>query len=338
MKNKIERKIKSDLSGYKGKKILITGGRGYLAANIVDALKDVSCGITLLDMVPPAGRRPVSAARITDVAADIRTLRDWSALLRGTDIVFHLAAQTSIKAAAADPLSDQQINVFPMLVMLETCRKQKFRPAVIFASTVTAAGIPGKLPVDESFRELPPSVYDLHKTIAENYLEYYAAAGAVSGGTLRLANVYGPGPKSGSADRGILNMMVRKALNGEELPLYGNGKYIRDYVYVKDVAAAFLAAGVKADRLKGRRFIIGSGDGNSLLQAFRLVSERAALKTGRKARIVRVMPQGGVTALDKRNFIANSGLFSRTTGWRARYALAEGLDGTIAYYADSAGG
>lgn len=337
MKNGTERKRDLLLRKYSGKNILITGGRGYLAANLVAALENINCRITLLDMSPLPGRRPAAAARIKDVAADIRDLRDWSGLLRGTDIVFHLAAQTSIKAADTDPVSDLAVNVMPMLSMLETCRKGNFRPAVIFASTVTAAGIPRKLPVDESFRELPPSVYDLHKTMAEDYLEYYAASGAVSGGTLRLANVYGPGPKSGSADRGILNLMVRKALKGEDLPLYGDGKYIRDYVYVKDVAAAFLAAGLKAGGLKGRRFVIGSGKGHSLLQAFRLVSEIAALRIGKKARIIRIAPQGGITPLDKRNFIADSGLFRKTTGWRAKYGLPEGIEGTIASYLGSSG-
>lgn len=337
MKNGTERKRDLLSRKYFGKNILITGGRGYLAANLVAALENINCRVTLLDMSPLSGRRPAAAARIKDVTADIRGLQDWPSLLRGTDIVFHLAAQTSVKTADADPVSDLAVNVLPMLGMLETCRKLKFRPAVIFASTVTAAGIPRRIPVDESFRGLPPSVYDLHKTIAEDYLEYYAASGAVSGGTLRLANVYGPGPKSGSADRGILNMMVRKALKGEDLPLYRDGKYIRDYIYVKDVAAAFLSAGLKADGLKGRRFVIGSGKGHSLLQAFSLVSERAALRTGKKARIVRIAPQGGITPLDKRNFIADSGLFRKTTGWRAEYGLPEGIEDTIAFYLESAG-
>lgn len=337
MKKIAERKQKLFFSGYSGKRVLITGGRGYLAANLVDALKNTNCRITLLDMAPAPGRRPASAARIKDVTADIRGLRDWSSLLRGIDIVFHLAAQTSIKAADADSVSDLAVNVLPMLTMLESCRKGKFKPAIIFASTVTAAGIPRRLPVDESFRGQPSSIYDLHKTIAEDYLEFYAASGAVSGGTLRLANVYGPGPKSGSADRGILNLMVRKALKGECLPLYGDGKYIRDYVYVKDVAAAFLSAGLKAACLKGRRFIIGSGKGHSLLQAFLLVSEKAALRTGKKVPIVRIVPQSGVTLLDKRNFIADSGLFKKTTGWRPVYGLPEGIEGTIAFYLESAG-
>ncbi|MBI4801979.1 MAG: NAD-dependent epimerase/dehydratase family protein [Elusimicrobia bacterium] len=332
MRNRTELERGRVLRKYSGKRLLITGGRGYLAANLVDALKNISCAVTLLDTAPPPERRPAAAARIKDVVADLRGLRDWSALLRGTDFVFHLAAQTSAGAADKDPLSDQAVNVLPLLALLETCRKRKFRSAVIFASTVTAAGIPKRLPVDESFREVPPTVYDLHKTIAESYLEYYAAAGAVSGAALRLANVYGPGPKSASADRGILNRMILKALKGWDLPVYGAGSYIRDYVYAGDVAAAFLAAGVKAAGLKGRRFIVGSGKGYSLRQAFRLVSERAALKTGNKARIVRVKPPGGAPAVDKRNFIADTGLFRKSAGWRPLYGLAEGIDATIAYY------
>ncbi len=320
------------ISGYSGKNILITGGRGYIAASVVEALKGVMCSIELLDRSPAPVKRPKTLARVTDIAADIRDPRIWRKVLKGIDVVFYFAGQTSVKVADMDPLCDHSVNVLPFLELLETCRKVGSRPVIIFAGTVTSAGIPEKLPVDETFQKDPATFYDLHKLMAEQYLRYYSELGAVRGAILRLANVYGPGPRSSSADRGILNQMIWKALKGEDITLYGSGKPIRDYIYVGDVADAFLAAGLNADKVNGRSFIIGSGRGYSLGDAFRLVRERAARRTGKMSRIVRVKPPVASSAADARNFIADPRLFARATGWRPRYDMAGGIDAAIEYY------
>ena len=124
------------------------------------------------------------------------------------DVVFHRAAQTSTYAANRVPRADLDNNVLPMLMMLQAGCERELPPAVIYASTVTICGLPDRLPVDEQFPDVPVTVYDLHKQMAENYLKYHVRVGAAAGAALRLANVYGPGPRSSRADRGILNQMV----------------------------------------------------------------------------------------------------------------------------------
>lgn len=322
---------------FRSKNILITGGAGYIGYNIIRLLKDTDCRIVCLDPAQPPVF-PGSRATIEHAAEDIRDMAIWPARLKGIDVVFHLAAQTSVYRANSEPLADIEINVLPELNMLETCRREGYKPAIILSSSVTVFGLPDRLPVDETRRDSPVSMYDLHKIAAENYLAFYCQQGAVSGASLRLANVYGPGPKSGSADRGILNAMVRKALNREDLSLYGSGEFIRDYVYVEDVAAAFLLAAAKADRLSGERFIIGTGQGRTLAEAFKTVAGKASLKRGCHVSVVSVPPPPGLSSIENRNFIADFGKFHRATGWTPAWDFNRGVDATIEHYLDECGG
>jgi UDP-glucose 4-epimerase len=312
-------------------KILITGAGGYLAAAILRLLKDRCSHIVRVgrrkERFPPVA----GTSRITDLAGDIRSRTLWESALEGTDIVFHLAAQTSVALAEEDPWDDLQVNVAPMLHLLETCRHRRWNPTVLFAGTVTVAGLPQTLPVDESHPENPITVYDLHKLMAEKYLKYYAGRGFVRGAILRLANVYGPGPRSSSADRGVMNQMIWKAVRGEPLTVFGTGKQIRDYVYVDDVARAFAAATQNIENINGRHFVIGSGRGCSILEAAALIADRVRLKTGRQPEVRRIEPPQRPSEIDARNFVADTRSFSGATGWTPQVPLTDGVDRTIQY-------
>jgi UDP-glucose 4-epimerase len=311
-----------------GKKILVTGGSGYLAASLLSLLRDVDCQVTRLDLKHDAAA-PGGMARIIDVDGDVSRIETWQENLPAADIVFHFAAQTSVYLSNNDPLADNLRNVQPMLYLLETCRQKGLHPVVIFSGTVTVTGMPQRIPVDETHPDEPVTMYDVHKLMAENYLKYYSRQGIVDGAILRLANVYGPGPSSSSADRGILNMMVKKAVNGEDLTLYGKGEFLRDYIYVQDVAAAFLLAAINIAKVKGQHFVLGTGKGTTLAEAFKLVTERVTAKTGKKVNVVSVDPPAGLSLIENRNFVANSGKFTGLTGWQAETSLAAGIDEII---------
>jgi nucleoside-diphosphate-sugar epimerase len=321
--------MKEMKESYAGKHILITGSTGYLATSLLDMLKDANCRIVRLSR-PGTIFAPVDgAAQIENLAKDIRERSTWERALEGVDIVFHFAAQTSVYAAGENPLDDLDINVLPMLHLLETCRQKAWRPTVLFSGTVTEAGIPTTLPVDETHPDNPITIYDLHKLVAENYLKYYVRQGIVHGAVLRLANVYGPGPKSSSADRGILNKMVQMALNGEPLTVYGTGVHLRDYIYVKDVVLAFLKAGISIDRLNGQHFVIGSGQGHTIAEAISLVAGRVALETGQRVPVVHIEPPTPQSPIETRDFIADTTRFQQATGWSPQVSLAQGIDLTI---------
>jgi len=271
--------------------------------------------------------------RIEVLLGDVCDPGVWSKALRDTDFVFHFAAQTSVPRAEADPHADYDVNAGAMLQLLEACRAGHYAPVIVFAGTTTQAGVPSRLPVDETHPEAPVTMYDLHKLIAELYLKHYTAQGFVRGVTLRLANVYGPGPNAGSADRGVLNRMMRNALNREPLTVFGSGEYVRDYIYIDDVTAAFLAAGACIERVQGRSFVLGTGAPHTVREAINLVADRVALKTGWRVPVRHVDPPVPLHAIERRNFVADSTRFREATGWSPHVPLLEGIDRTVAYLA-----
>ena len=324
--------MNNPINYFQGKKLLLTGGAGYLAANLILRLQDIDCRIIRFDR-PEAFFVPVKGKlRIQDITGDISDIGIWDTLIDGVDVIFHFAAQTSVYLAEQKPQKDFDINVMPMFHLLEACREKDLQPAIIFSGTVTEAGLPVRLPVDETHPDLPITFYDLHKWMAENYLKYYVRQGVVKGAILRLVNVFGPGPASSSADRGVLNLMVRRALQGETLTVYGKGDYLRDYVYVDDVVYAFLLAASNIESINGKHFVIGSGEGHTIAEAFNLVKECVERRTDKRVSVVHVDPPSNLSQIETRNFVANAGLFRELTGWNPQYSLIKGIDRTIDSY------
>jgi nucleoside-diphosphate-sugar epimerase len=306
---------------------LVTGASGYLAHALMRRLVAEGARVAALTRGALAGA--AGAAPDEVLVGDVTDAGVWDEVLGETDVVYHLAAQTNVYVAQDDPLADLRINALPVLRALEACAKRSDPPALVLAGTSTQCGIPARLPVDESHPDAPVTIYDLHKLLAERYLEQFAARGLARGTCLRLVNVYGPGPASRSAGRGVLNVMIRKALSGERLTVYGRGERLRDYAYVEDVARAFTCAGARLEAVNGRHFVVGTGRGHTLADAARLVVERAARRTGRHAEIVHVDPPPGLSPIEDRDFVADSSAFTRATGWRAQVGLEEGIDRTI---------
>lgn len=316
------------------KKILLTGGNGYLAYNLIDALKDVDLEITRFDLKIDDWSYLSEGhnIKIKSVEGDIRDRKLLELILPGCDIVFHFAAQTSVYVADNDPVSDININLLPLVLILDICEKNHLCPVILFAGTATEHGISKELVVNEEAVDYPVTIYDLNKSLAGTYLEYYCRRGIVRGATLRLANVYGPGPKSSSKDRGIVNLMIKRALNNTPLTLYGNGEYIRDYVYISDVVNAFLSGAMNIDRINGQFFYIGTGKGHTISDLFNIIVERTYLKTGLRSDIHNVALPENMSVIETRNFIADITRFLEKTDWQPTTDLEQGIDSTITYF------
>lgn len=327
--------IDQDIQFFSGKRILVTGASGYLATNLINSLKNVECTIIRLSR-DSARLVPINGiANILNITGAISRIEIFEEILKDVDIVFHFAAQTSVYIAAENPLADLEVNVVPMLNLLESCKNMHGKPIIIFSGTVTEAGIPKSLPVNETHEDIPVTIYDVHKLMAENYLKCYSQHGIVYGTILRLSNVYGPGPKSSKADRGVMNMMIHKALVGEPLTVYGEGNCLRDYVYVEDVIFAFLRAAIHIERLNGKHFVIGSGDGHTIVQGINLVADRVAVKTGVRVQVKHIDPPSSQSPIEERNFVADSQQFTKETGWQAHYPLKDGIDRTLEVFSKS---
>ncbi|OGX40219.1 MAG: hypothetical protein A3C53_04930 [Omnitrophica WOR_2 bacterium RIFCSPHIGHO2_02_FULL_68_15] len=313
-----------------GARILVTGGAGFLGSHIVRQLASIPCEILRAGRTAAPPPAPEGPARIVDVVGDVRRRRFWQQRLPGMDLVCHCAAQTSGAAADADPVTDFDTNVRPLVHLADLGRDGGRRPIVLLAGTVTELGMPQRLPADHTHPDDPKTLYDLHKWMAGRYLLYAVRAGALRGAVLRLPNLYGPGPMAAHPDRGVLNRMIRKALDGGPLTVYGAGDSVRDYLYVEDAARAFLMAAAAVEPVNGRHWVLGSGAGHTIAQAFQLVAEQAARLTGRPVPVVHQEPPAAQPAIDARHFVADPAPFTRATGWRPQTTLAEGIARTLA--------
>ena len=323
----------SYLSHYENKTVLVTGGAGFLGFNVVRALSPIACDIIVLKNKSHIREDDFSdTAKISIVKGDICDKIVWENILKHVDIVFHFAAQTSSQIANKTPSLDLESNLLPIVNFVETCQRIKLFPHIVFSGTATQVGLTNTYPVNETLRDLPITVYDIDKLAAEKYLQYYSNQLEGNAAILRLANVYGPGPRSGSADRGILNLMVRKALKGEPLTVYGKGHFVRDYVYIDDVVSAFLIAGANMNVVEGEYYLIGSGEGHTILDMVGLVRDEVARRTGRQAEIVHIPPPENLSQIESRNFVADTAKFNAATGWKPMVSLVDGINRIIKHF------
>ena len=318
-------------AAFEGRRIVVTGGSGFIASALIARLARVKCSI--LRVLRPA--TPVPAAPSGPADCELRRgdlgQREFCAgVLPGADYLFHFAAQTSVYEAERDRAADRKVNVLPMRQLLDAAGDTGARPFFVFAGSATQCGLAERGLVDEALPDQPVTVYDRHKLEAEAMLEEAVRGGSARGTTLRLANVYGPSAAHDSADRGVLNRMMRRAMHGEALTLYGDGAQLRDYLYIDDAVDAFLAAAIGAARTDGRHFVVGCGEGRSLAEAFAAVAQAAERMTGRKAPVMRVPPPAGLSPIEARSVATNAARFRAATGWVPRVAFADGIERTLA--------
>ncbi|MCA9400228.1 MAG: NAD-dependent epimerase/dehydratase family protein [Candidatus Omnitrophica bacterium] len=324
---------------YKDKTILVTGAAGYLGTSLLHALAGQSCKILGVDRAGAQWTLPAhSKAAIETFERDIKDPDFWDEWIPKAEIIYHFAAQTSVYVANEDPVADYAINVLPVVHYVQSSTQLKKKVPFLFSSTATVVGVTDSFPIDETHHEDPVTVYDLHKLTAEKYLKYDQKTRGGKGVVLRLANVYGPGVRGSQLDRGITNLMVQRALRGEEMTVYGEGGYVRDYVYIDDIIQAFLLAGQYHQRLHGGHFLIGRGEGFTFLEMMELIKVLVERDTHRDVSIKQVAPPEHLSPIEFRHFVADHRLFMFKTAWEPAVSLEDGLKRTIHYYANLANG
>lgn len=320
-------------SYYEGKRIVVTGAFGYIGSAIVNILSDISCNLVLLTREKKKKVFKQASRALTQIIQfDIAKENNWDEILKNTDIIFHLAAQTSSRLADQDPVLDLKTNVLPVAAIIESAKKQKKPPQIVYSATVTQAGLTPKLPVTEDFKDAPITIYDINKLTAEKYLQFYAQRLGGKAVSLRLSNIYGPSFTNLGGDRNIVNNMIIKALSGENLPVYGKGDFIRDYVYISDVASAFLLAGINMEKISGNYYIISSGKGSTFLDVMNLIVKQVGIINRKRVRIDHIEAPIGLSPIEFRNFIGDSMRFKKSTNWQIEVKLEEGVKKTIEYF------
>lgn len=314
------------------KKVLITGSSGYLGWNLINEISKFNCTIFCCSRNENIDLPKNTKAKIKKIKIDYQDEENLRPYLLDTDIVYHLASQTSIYKAEENSLADFESNVKPLMLILEICRIENIFPIIIFTGTSTQCGMKSRLPISEKVEDVPITIYDFHKLQSEKLLEFYCRKKIVQGTTFRLTNVYGPGPKSSSKDRGILNIMIKKALRNEKLTIYGDGEFIRDYVFIDDVIWVLINAPNKIEKLNQRHFVLGSGEGKAIYKALELISNLAKKYTDNNVEILKVKPPEGLHEIESRNFIANIRSLNKAIGYKPIVNLENGIELTLKHY------
>lgn len=315
---------------YENKTVAITGASGYIASVLIDALQKTPARILCISR---RDMRTISGAEI--IRADVRASDCWGEIVAKADVIFHLAGNTSVYSAMKDPSDSLNSTVLPITHLVMAAQTSGRRPRVVFASTATVYGLTSNLPVSEDAPTAPITNYDLHKLFAEKQLGLASNQEILEGVSLRLANVYGASSGNSSADdRGILNKITMQALQGTNLKLYGDGNYLRDYVYINDVVRAFMIAGIK-EGVVGRSFNVASSKGVTVREAFNLVAEQVARVTGKIISIENSPWPAGADPIEFRNFVADITSFQNSAGWYPTINLNEGVDRMIEHFSNN---
>ncbi len=322
-----------DYSALNGKRVLITGGLGFIGSNLAHRCVELGARVTLLDAcIEPYGWNPANIEAIRDdvsfVKGDVRDRELVTRLVQGQDMVFHLAAQVGREISIEKPELDVAINCTGTVNVLEACRQSGRGPKVVFAGSRGQIGEPVRLPVDESHPQNPTDVYGINKMAGEQYLLLYGKIYEFPVVSLRLNNVYGPRCQMHAGFYGILNWFMANAMTGKPITVYGEGRQTRDYVYISDVVDAFVRVAV-AENTAGEVYFVGSGVETVFIDMVR--------------EIVRAVGQGEIVhvpfpelrdKIDIKRFVVSYRKIEEAVGWQPRVDLRTGVEQTYAFYAE----
>ena len=319
----------------RGKKVLITGGAGFLGSSLAERLVKLGAEVNvLIKSGTDVSRLKNINEKIKIVDGDLTKKESLIEVIKEKDFLFHLAWQTDLKKSNTEPQKDISQDLIGLVNILETCKEHNQKIKIIFSSTVTIIGDVNEIPVDEFHEEKPISIYDVNKFVGEKYLFNYYKNYGIKFCVLRLSNVFGEKQKIDNPSRGILNFMIGKAIRGESLTVYGKGDFIRDYTYSEDYVDAFILSAVSKNT-NGEIFILGSEQGrtfNSVVETIKKIGEEI---TKKEIAIIHIEPpnqQRGEEKINNRNFIANSERFKKATGWFAKTNFEEGVKKTFEYH------
>jgi UDP-glucose 4-epimerase len=320
-----------DLARFRHADVLVTGGLGFLGSNLAIGLVGLGARVTLLDaMLDDHGGNLFNIEpirnRVVVNFGDVRDEHTLKHLVTGRDYVFHLAGQNDHVRSLTDPFPDIDINIKGSARLLEACRR--FNPGVrlVYSGTRGEYGPAATLPVREDQPPSPRGIYELSSLTAQQLFKIYNDNHGLPSVTLRLSNTYGERAQMKHDRFGVANWFVRLALDGATIPVFGDGRLLRDFVYVHDVIDAMLRCAA-TDAAYGEVFNVG----NSRAWSFRELAETVVRATGSGRWELRPFPPERV-AQEPGDYCSDVTKIGRIVGWRPTTSLEDGVRDTIAFY------
>lgn len=317
---------------FEKKRVVITGGLGFIGSNLAIKLVRLGARVTIIDsMIPEYGGNLFNINEIKNEVqinfSDVRDEHSMNFLVRDVDLMFNLAGQVSHVDSMQDPWTDLEINTKSQLSILEACRKYNPDIKIVFASTRQIYGKPEYLPVDENHPLRPTDVNGINKLAGEWYHVLYHNVYGVKTVSLRMTNTYGPRLLMKHNRQGFMGWFIRKVIDGEGVGIFGTGKQLRDLNYIDDVIEALLICG-SDNSLNGQIFNLGAVPPISLEAIAKLL-----IKINGAGKYKLIPFPNEAKKIDIGDYYASYQKFNRCTGWKPSVSYEEGFRKTLAYYA-----
>ena len=310
-------------------RVVVTGGAGFIGSALVDQLVKRGDQILVIDNFSAGSEKNLEEAKNSSAKelvienCDIRNPETTKLITDyGPSVIFHLAAQVDVRSSVKDPLNDLETNLVGLIRVLEGARKAETTKIVLASSGGTIYGEPDakQLPLNEDSPWNPLSPYGVSKLAGGLYVNAYSSLYGLRGTTLALANVYGP-RQDPHGEAGVVAIFAGKLLNGEPCTIYGTGMQTRDFVYVDDVASAFVAAIESGD---GKLLNIGTGTETSIQYLY----EEMALASG----IESAPEKGAERSGEIERSSLDPSLAKKILGWTPQTNLRDGIHSTLGWF------
>ncbi|MEJ5292128.1 MAG: GDP-mannose 4,6-dehydratase [Candidatus Methanosuratincola sp.] len=309
--------------------ILVTGGAGFIGSHLVERLIERGDSVRILDDLSAGDLSGISRLLRTGAATFVRgDIRDGGTVMeatRGCELVYHLAAQSSVPKSTENPALDLEANIIGTHNVLRAAKECGAK--VVFASSSVVYGIPRRTPTPESEPLIPHSFYGASKAAAEDYCRLYSELFGVPTVILRLFNIYGP-----RTNKGLMFDLYRKLLRDpRRLEILGSGEQKKDYLYIDDAVEAFITAPERS-RCLGDAYNIGLGESYTVFQIANMIFDALGLEG------VELKPRGGTSwPGDVELTEPDVSKAEIELGWKARVGIIEGIRKTLEYFEKALG-
>ena len=302
-------------------KILVTGGAGFIGSNIVDELIEKKHKVVIVDNLATGNIKNVNKkAKFYKVSVCDKKKIDDIFKKEKIDVVIHHAAQLDVRKSVADPCFDADVNIKGTLNILEACKNTKVKKIIFASSGGTIYGECGSKAPDEKAFANPLSPYGVAKLSVEHYIKAYSALFGLKYTVLRYANVYGP-RQDANGEAGVVAIFIGKMTQNKDIFIFGDGKQLRDYVYVKDVVSANIKA-----LTKGNNEVINIGT-NKTTSVTKLEQELSKVIGYTKKPIFKPKINGELF----KSFL-NISKAKKVLGWQPKVDISKGLKYTVDYF------